>query len=79
MTIGQILLGIGIVGLLYFWGMDTTTAVPGIDFLGERIGGGKVHNIGLMQDRQIGMTISSILMATGIVVCVLFTLFGKKS
>lgn len=32
--------------------MDTSVAVPTQEFMGQTIGGGRVNNIGLMQDRQ---------------------------
>lgn len=48
--------------LAYF---DTSVAVPATEILGQTIGGGRVNNIGLMQDRQNGLIFSSVAALAG--------------
>lgn len=56
---GGILLVIGLVAAILFMGVfDTTVAVPEEEVLGKRIGGGRVHNLGLMQEKQNGIIFS---------------------
>lgn len=55
---GLLLLLGGCVGVLYFYGQDTSVAVPESSFGGINIGGGRVNNIGLMQERQNGLMVS---------------------
>jgi hypothetical protein len=42
-------------GIHYLAFFDTSVAVPQQEILGQVIGGGRVHNIGLMQERQNGI------------------------
>ena len=52
--------------LIYYWQFfDTSVSVPVQTILGETFGGGRVHNIGLMQDRQTGMIVGGVLAAMG--------------
>jgi hypothetical protein len=65
----------GVIGLIYFWEFfDTSVNAPGSAFFG---GSGRVHNIGLMQDKQSGLIISGIAAALG-VVCILVSQYGGK-
>ena len=49
----------GVVGAVYFYAyFDTSVEVPTLDILGQSVGGGRVNNLGLMQDRQNGLIIS---------------------
>ena len=65
-VIGALLFIGGLIGLFYYFQVfDTSVEVPSRMVLGETIGGGRVHNIGLMQERQNGMIISGILAAIG--------------
>lgn len=43
------------VGIYYLAFFDTSVAVPGVEIFGQTVGGGRVHNIGLMQQRQNGL------------------------
>ena len=52
-----LLLG-GIGGGVYYSQQDTTVAVPSATILGQTIGGGRVNNIGLMNDKQNGLMMS---------------------
>lgn len=62
----------GFAGLLYFWLFyDSSVAIPGVTIFGETIGGGRVNNIGLMQDRQNGMIISGVFAALGFVCAII--------
>ena len=57
----------GIAGLGYFMvSFDTSVAVPSVEVLGQHIGGGRVHNIGLMQERQNGLWLSAAASALGL-------------
>jgi 4-amino-4-deoxy-L-arabinose transferase-like glycosyltransferase len=49
--------------LAYF---DTSVAVPTTEILGQTIGGGRVNNLGLMQDRQNGLMFSSVAALAGL-------------
>jgi hypothetical protein len=57
-VLGALLLIFGLLGTLNYWSMDTTVAVEPVNFMGERIGGGRVHNIGLMEERRNGLLVS---------------------
>lgn len=58
--LGAILFLIGLGALLYYWQFfDTTVGTQSVEILGQRIGGGRVHNIGLLQDRQNGMILGA--------------------
>lgn len=50
--LGQALLVIGVLGVLGSLGMDTSVEVPVEYVLGERIGGNRVSNLGLMQAQR---------------------------
>jgi hypothetical protein len=64
--IGFLLFVLGLSGVLYFWGMDTTVEVPRKSVMGIEVGGGRVHNIGLMQERQNGLLVSGGVCAVGL-------------
>jgi hypothetical protein len=69
----------GIVGLIYYWQFfDTSVSVPTQTLFGETFGGGRVHNIGLMQKQQNGMIISGIAAALCFVCILLGQFAGKK-
>jgi hypothetical protein len=54
--VGLLLLVGGLSGSVYFYGFfDTSIEVPTREILGTTIGGGRVNNLGLMQDRQNGI------------------------
>lgn len=59
-TFGWFLVVVGLVGALYFWSMDTSIEVKGSSRDGRR-----VHNIGLMQERQLGMICFTVAAAFG--------------
>ena len=66
MVVGFLFFVGGFGGLLYFWLFyDSSVSVPAVTVFGETIGGGRVNNIGLMQDRQNGMMISGVFAALG--------------
>ena len=65
--IGFLLFVLGLSGVLYFWGMDTTVEVPRHSVMGVEIGGERVHNTGLMQDQQNGLIVSSEVCALGLI------------
>ncbi len=57
-TLGAILLGCGLIGLLVSLGMDTSVSTS--------TGYGRVNNIGLMNDKQNYIIVSSVLLLAGI-------------
>lgn len=65
--IGVLLFLLGLFGIVYFWGvMDTSVEVPRKSVMGIEVGGGRVHNIGLMQERQNGLLVSGGVCAVGL-------------
>lgn len=71
--VGWLLLIGGVCAALYYWlGYDTSVDAPTIDLFGQHYGGGRVHNLGLMQDRQTGIIIGLAAAVAG-VICVAST------
>lgn len=55
-TLALLLMVGGLAGTVFFYGFfDTSVAVPTTTFMGQSFGGGRVNNIGLMQERQNGI------------------------
>lgn len=74
--LGSVFLLGGIIGLLwYFAGFDVTVPVPTSEFFGHTIGGGRVVNLGLMNERTNGMLFST---AVAIFGGALFRLSNKR-
>lgn len=67
------LLFLGGVGfaVYYFAYFDTSVAVPRTEIFGQSIGGGRVHNLGLMQERQNGLIFSSVAALVGLLLVVM--------
>lgn len=60
--VGLVLMGIGFIGIAYFFLVfDTSVVVP-------FFGGGRVNNLGLMQDRQNGLMMSGGAFALGAII-----------
>jgi hypothetical protein len=58
-VIGLVMCVLGLFSLLRFNNMDTTVEVPSVTGpFGGSIGGGRVHNIGLMDERRNGLMLS---------------------
>lgn len=58
----------GLIGFIYFLLVfDTSVAVPSQEILGQRIGGGRVHNLGLMQERNIWLVVTGVATVLGVV------------
>jgi len=58
-VLGIILFLGGVAAAVYYYGyFDTTVTTERVEIFGEVIGGQRVHNVGLMQERQIGLIIS---------------------
>ncbi len=69
----------GFIALIYFWQFyDTSVSVPTQEIFGQTFGGGRVHNIGLMQDRQNGMIIGGVCAALGFVCVIIGQSRAKK-
>lgn len=58
----------GFAVMVFFWlFFDTSVEVPTFDILGSEFGGGRVNNIGLLQDRQNGIFIGGFICLMGFV------------
>lgn len=69
---GYLLGVLGILGLILAFQLDVSVQVPVTYIGGEAIGGGRVNNLGLMQDRQNYLMVSGLLLLLG----VLMGIFG---
>jgi hypothetical protein len=56
--IGAVLLIGGLLFAVGYYNMDTSVEVPATYMMGERLGGGRVNNLGLMDDRRNGLLVS---------------------
>jgi hypothetical protein len=73
---GLMLLLLGLGTLLFFLMFyDTGVEVPTANIMGQEIGGGRVHNIGLMQNRQNGIIVGSVVAVAGLA-CLLICLYA---
>ncbi len=65
--IGLLLLVAGVGTVIYFLGFyDTSVNVPETTIMGQTVGGGRVNNVGLMQNRQNGVILGSVLAIAGL-------------
>jgi hypothetical protein len=68
---GAVLALAGVAALVYFFMMfDTSVQVPMQEFFGSTIGGGRVNNLGLMQDRQNGILVGGLALLVGVILAV---------
>lgn len=63
----------------YFAYFDTSVAVPTTEIFGQTIGGGRVHNVGLMQQRQNGLIFSSVAALAGLLLVLMADRINKPS
>jgi hypothetical protein len=63
----------------YYAFFDTTVPVPVTQVFGQTIGGGRVHNIGLLQERQNGLIISTLITLSGLVLVASADRLGKSA
>ena len=79
-VIGLLLLVAGIGAVVYFVGFyDTSVSVPETAIMGQTVGGGRVHNVCLMQNRQNGIIVGSVIAAAGLACFLLGQFAGSKS
>jgi len=79
-VIGLLLLAAGIGAVAYFVGFyDTSVDVPETAIMGQSVGGGRVHNVGLMQNRQNGIIVGSVIAAAGLACFLVGQYSGRKS
>lgn len=65
--LGALVAVAGLLGFIYFLLIfDTSVAVPAREFMGQRVGGGRVHNLGLMQERNIWLAVTGVVTALGV-------------
>lgn len=58
----------GLAALAYYFNMDVSVAVPTTDIPGlGSVGGGRVNNMGLMQDRQNGLMLGGVVASLGFI------------
>ena len=77
--IGLLLLLAGFVIGAYFLGYyDTSVEVPQTTIMGQSIGGGRVHNIGLMQNQQNGIIVGLCVLAAGLACWLVGLYAGRK-
>jgi hypothetical protein len=62
-TLGDVIFILGVLGLLYFYQMDTTVPLSDSEFFGKNK---RIHNIGLMQERQNGLILSGLAVGVGV-------------
>lgn len=80
MIFGGLLLLAGVIVVGYFYKyFDTTLAVQPIKFMGETYGGGRVHNMGLLQDRQNGIIIGIAVAMIGFTCAVIGSLMKRHN
>lgn len=60
-----------IYGIFYWQFFDTSVQVPSQEIFGQVIGGQRVHNIGLLQDKQNGILLGFGAAAVGFIVALL--------
>ena len=78
-AVGLLLLVAGLGTIVYFVGIyETSVSVPETAIMGYRVGGGRVQNVGLMQNRQNGIIIGSVLVVAGLA-CLLVGQFATAS
>ena len=78
--IGLLLLVAGLVTVAYFLKFyDTSAEVPEATIMGQTVGGGSVHNVGLMQNRQNGIIVGSVIVAAGLACSLVGQYAGRKS
>lgn len=72
-AVGVILALLGLLGIAYFLLLfEVSVRVPVREILGTTVGGGRVNNIGLMQDRQNGLLLTGAAVFAGLVLFVSF-------
>ena len=70
-SLGLTLMIAGMAGALYFFiAFNTSIEVPKSEVLGQAIGGNRINNIGLMNDRQNGLILSGIIAIVGAILFV---------
>ena len=58
----------GVASAIYYYAyFDTSVVVPAVSILGQSLGGGRVNNIGLMQQQQNSLMISVVVALVGLV------------
>lgn len=69
-TFGFLALLLGVLGIIWTLNVDVSVEVPVHYIGGQAIGGGRVNNIGLMQERQNYMLLSGLLALVGVLLAV---------
>lgn len=78
--LGVLLIVVGIFFLLRYYNMETTVTTEGKDFgYGISIPSVTVNNLGLMEDRRNGMTMSGMAILIGVILFVAGSMDEKKS
>ena len=78
--VGTVLMALGLLSLVYFLMIyDTSVEVPTETVMGQQIGGGRVHNTGLLQNRQIGIIIGGVIALAGLSCFLVGTSSGSRA
>jgi hypothetical protein len=79
-VIGLLVLMGGLGTVVYFSKFyDTGVDVPEATIMGQAVGGGRIHNVGLMQNRQNGVIIGTVLAVAGLVCLLVGQVSGINS
>lgn len=69
--LGALLCALGAAGALYFFAaFDTSVEIPVKEILGQTVGGGRVNNLGLMNQQENGIIISCVVALIGLILLV---------
>lgn len=79
-VVGALLFLGGIAFAIYYFAyFDPSVPVPTTEILGQTIGGGRVNNLGLMQDRQNGLIFSSVATLAGLLLVIMADRINKST
>jgi hypothetical protein len=79
-VVGALLFLGGIAFAIYYLAyFDPSVAMPTTEILGRTIGGGRVNNLGLMQDRQNGLIFSSVSALAGLLLVLMADRINKPT
>lgn len=76
---GAVVMFLGILGAVYFFAIfDTSVEVPVTQGIGQSVGGGRVNNLGLMNQRQNGIIISCVAAIIGLILMVVGRIVPRR-
>ena len=78
-VLGVLLMLGGFFGAMLASNENTTVEVPTQTILGKQVGGGTVHNLGLMQQQQKNLNLSIGVAVVGVILLGIGEIAGRKS